>query len=1443
MKQATLVKLVVLVLLMYVGTGSTQNSIPLVVKFTGSLTGLQVQQSQTPMGVTFALYKEGSGGAPLWIETQNVTLDSRGRFSVLLGATSAEGLPPSVFASGEARWLGMTPDDGVERPRVTLISVPYAFKAADSDKLGGKRAEEFVSQEQLGFLYSQPAATPSPTQQGQIVRRSWCWWEPCEGERRPIFEATSPTGPSFISNATTGPPFQVNSNTLVRQLNVDLLHGFADSDFAKLNSNNEFSLSQRFNGGASFPPIPRDGSTAESSSPQDFEANALDPSNSNLINQKFRWQANGSDHNLLQSQLSLYFGSGGQNPQPTGFSLNSDGSINFATAQAFPGAAIMTSIAPFLPPSGGGGGGGGGGVSGTPPGNQTITQPPGTSLNVNNLNNMRTVQSSDNWLVGNIATTLTAGVQATLTLTPCPRGVDISGSPVMGGPNGGYPVRIVDGVLPNNSESVYVTGGACTSAAESGTIIFTPYFSHAPSTYSIGSGSAGIQEAINDACGTNPTVYLNGNCHVVIPPAAPRGILGYDIYDTIYFHTNGSMLSGYGAILNCHGRGPCLQVGDLSNANDYATNTVEGISFRSPDDRKSDPAFYGSLIQSTQRIGGTVTIQTATPHNFRTGGRVTQMLTDLANYWGDVPFISVIDATHYSYTQANRADLPLQTTPGLVALSYEAVLDNGNSTGLVDLQYENTGELGAFNHFFDFWDDENAHVEKFTNNAIPLNQNVNWTGSFLWSGGQLTLPNKTQQLAPVITVNNSSFTASGSNCATVYNSNGLYFQNSVCQAQGPWEFLVSNITGNYQGADFQNIYSEATAALNPASPARSPWPGLGVAGFIGGPTSGAGSYSLSGQGSFGGALPTVGTGSTTYVYYIVARDVTAGTQTSPLPFMYEKEGSPNQVTVQWPRVAAGTDVIVYNLIRNPAPQGTMSVGVGGYVAPYAGGCNGGSPSACGSVAMGLAQCSGFVCSYVDNTANATSAYSFIKDGTFAPNPTFWPGIAVLTSTALLSNREVPVTGIAFNGAPAEYADYCWGGNVSGGYTVCTGSPTTANNSVPDQPPLILADGAAVGGGGVPGAKGRLIFESTATAELDSHQIITLYDSNPAKTQATTGHRPVGDPGDMYLGVDPHGYLMIGGGANGITNYVNNIGDGVSWGEQLTRSLKTFNVPLQAPTINATGGFQVNGSYGTPGQCLISTGSGSTWGACNNPPSAPAAAGQSGLDNKGKGASNDSRAENVFQATGAAPSPVPVSVPETTLLADSRPKIKSCEDGGDCTQPASFIAAGTARTSGSVSFSSAIANGTCADGAFPWKGVKTSDTLIAGWPTDLNSGLIGNLYVFSPDTVKVRLCNFSGAAFAPRTLRLNVTLESYSLSGGSSLNFGVLPNSSCATETFPLTGVSAGAPVIAKWPSTLEAGLLGVMRASADDTIEIRLCNFSGAALTPASQRFGASIAK
>ena len=95
-------------------------------------------------GVTFSLYKDEQGGAPLWMETQNVTLDSTGGYTAQIGATQPAGLPINLFASGEARWLEVQIDGQPAPQRVLLVSVPYALKAVDAQTLGGLPASAFA---------------------------------------------------------------------------------------------------------------------------------------------------------------------------------------------------------------------------------------------------------------------------------------------------------------------------------------------------------------------------------------------------------------------------------------------------------------------------------------------------------------------------------------------------------------------------------------------------------------------------------------------------------------------------------------------------------------------------------------------------------------------------------------------------------------------------------------------------------------------------------------------------------------------------------------------------------------------------------------------------------------------------------------------------------------------------------------------------------------------------------------------------------------------------------------------------------------------------------------------------------------------------------------------------------------------------------------------------
>jgi hypothetical protein len=126
-------------------TSAATAAVPPMVNFSGALTGPHNQPQNTVVGVTFSWYKDSQGGAPLWMETQNVQPDKSGHYKVMLGSTTSQGLPPALFASGEARWLGVRVQGQEEQPRVLLLSVPYALKALDAETLGGKPASAFLT--------------------------------------------------------------------------------------------------------------------------------------------------------------------------------------------------------------------------------------------------------------------------------------------------------------------------------------------------------------------------------------------------------------------------------------------------------------------------------------------------------------------------------------------------------------------------------------------------------------------------------------------------------------------------------------------------------------------------------------------------------------------------------------------------------------------------------------------------------------------------------------------------------------------------------------------------------------------------------------------------------------------------------------------------------------------------------------------------------------------------------------------------------------------------------------------------------------------------------------------------------------------------------------------------------------------------------------------------
>jgi Chaperone of endosialidase len=130
----------------FVSGQQTVTTVPRLVRIGSTFHPANGQPAAPIEGVTLSIYRDEREGAPLWQETQNVSVDSEGRYNVLLGATLNDGLPMELFTSGEPRWLGVRFNrlGEVEQPRTLLTSVPYALRASDAETLGGLPASAFL---------------------------------------------------------------------------------------------------------------------------------------------------------------------------------------------------------------------------------------------------------------------------------------------------------------------------------------------------------------------------------------------------------------------------------------------------------------------------------------------------------------------------------------------------------------------------------------------------------------------------------------------------------------------------------------------------------------------------------------------------------------------------------------------------------------------------------------------------------------------------------------------------------------------------------------------------------------------------------------------------------------------------------------------------------------------------------------------------------------------------------------------------------------------------------------------------------------------------------------------------------------------------------------------------------------------------------------------------
>jgi trimeric autotransporter adhesin len=333
------------------GQSAVQASVPRLVQFGAVLKDSAGRPISGVASVTFAVYAEQDGGAPLWIETQNVLADASGHYNALLGTSTAGGFPAEIFGTGESRWLGVTIARQPEMPRVLLASVPYALKAGDAQTLGGLPASSYVTTQQLAWHSAAPdttiiasAGTEPPSSAAASAGLA-------------LSASTDQVAQSVTQAAVTGagtsnyvPLWTSGSNLGVSKI-YEAKGGFVgintDTPLLQLDVNGN----SIFRG--SFQMAPQGTATASSGQPShsfQWQGSVFNSSTHAADNLAFGFRTVPDQNNVASPtiKLDLFYGPGGGTLNDLGLSISNTGVITFVPGQIFTGSLNLPSTAAIL---------------------------------------------------------------------------------------------------------------------------------------------------------------------------------------------------------------------------------------------------------------------------------------------------------------------------------------------------------------------------------------------------------------------------------------------------------------------------------------------------------------------------------------------------------------------------------------------------------------------------------------------------------------------------------------------------------------------------------------------------------------------------------------------------------------------------------------------------------------------------------------------------------------------------------------------------------------------------------------------------------------------------------------------------------------------------------------------------------------------------------------
>lgn len=316
---------------------SAATAVPPMIPYSGTALDSRGNALTGEMIVTFLIYKGEQGGEPLFAETQTVTPDRAGQYKVQLGASLSNGIPIDLFASGEARWLEVQIAGEQPQPRVLLVSVPYALKAADAATLGGLPASAYaLAGSKAATNVVSAAITPdgvtTVTTTGGISGHVADFSGASTIVDSPLFVLGADVG---IGTTTPTSTLDVNGTALIS---------------GALSANG----GETVDGMLELAPTGTASATAGfSSALLKLYTSAYNSTSKAAVNPRFEWQAAVTGNNTAapSATLNLLSSTTSAGATKTGFSFNTNGTITFAPGQTFPGTGKVTSVALSAPSS------------------------------------------------------------------------------------------------------------------------------------------------------------------------------------------------------------------------------------------------------------------------------------------------------------------------------------------------------------------------------------------------------------------------------------------------------------------------------------------------------------------------------------------------------------------------------------------------------------------------------------------------------------------------------------------------------------------------------------------------------------------------------------------------------------------------------------------------------------------------------------------------------------------------------------------------------------------------------------------------------------------------------------------------------------------------------------------------------------------------------------